>query len=300
MKKERDFAMKNKHAMVLLCSLLFMLIICGPAVKGQTIYKDLKYSALRDLVIPEPQEVTLDNGMILFLLEDHEFPFINMTALTRTGAVYDPDDRIGLADICGTVMRTGGSAEMPGDEMDEMLESIAASVETVISLTNGRATLFTLKDHIDPVLKAFAGVLMHPAFPEDKIELARVEQKSFISRRNDNPGSIASREFSNIIYGKGHVYSRYPEYDHISAMTRDDLVAFHKQFYHPDTTLIAVCGDFSTPDMVKKIELAFEGWEKSAGPVPEPPQVSYDFKPSVNLVAKEEFKQSNIYIISAD
>ncbi len=42
-------------------------------------YKQLKYSKLGDIKIPEVQQVTLKNGMRLFLLEDHELPLISVS-----------------------------------------------------------------------------------------------------------------------------------------------------------------------------------------------------------------------------
>ena len=288
--------MKKKVFCMCVFAVYFLALLFPGGVRAQKAYDELTFPPLKDIVIPEPQVVKLENGLELFLLEDHEFPFITISAMTRTGNVYEPADKLGLAGICGTVMRTGGSTNMQGDEMDEMLEAIAASVETYIDLTYGGARLFTLKDHIDPVLEAFAGILMDPALPEDKIDLARIEMKSMISRRNDDPGAIAAREFTALIYGEGSVYSRYPEYDHIDAISRDDLLAFHRRFYHPDNTIMAVSGDFNTSGMVKKIEEAFKGWEKSSKPVPDIPEFQYDFKPSVNLVVKEDINQSNIYM----
>ncbi len=97
---------------------------------AQKHYKELSYPRLRDIEIPKVERVTLDNGMKLFLLEDHELPLISMSGWIRTGAIYEPADKIGLADITGTVMRTGGTTARTGDEIDEELEQIAASVET--------------------------------------------------------------------------------------------------------------------------------------------------------------------------
>ncbi|UCG60053.1 MAG: insulinase family protein, partial [Phycisphaerales bacterium] len=97
---------------------------CAQQVTG---YKDLKYPTLSEITVPEVERVTLSNGMQLFLLEDHELPLISLSARIRTGSMYEPADKIGLANITGTVMRTGGTTSKTGDELDEELESIAAS-----------------------------------------------------------------------------------------------------------------------------------------------------------------------------
>ena len=72
-------------------------------------YKELKYPKLGDIEIPEVERLTLANGMKLFLLEDHELPLISISARIRTGSVYEPSDKIGLASITGNPILSAGS-----------------------------------------------------------------------------------------------------------------------------------------------------------------------------------------------
>ena len=80
--------------------------------------------------MPEPRRVELDNGMVVMLLEDHELPLIDVIARVRTGGRLEPADKVGLASLTGAVLRTGGTTSMTGDEIDDFLESRAASIET--------------------------------------------------------------------------------------------------------------------------------------------------------------------------
>lgn len=278
-------------------TVLVMLAVCSVAgAKQAPDYRKLKYPALREVKVPEVTRVTLPNGMKLLLLEDHELPLINMSARIRTGSMYEPGEKVGLADITGEVMRTGGTPTMTGDEIDEALEAMAASVETGIGLDAGWASLSVLKEDIDKTLGIMADVLMHPAFPPDKIELAKIQHRSAISRRNDEPGEIASREFAKVIYGESSIYARHTEYATIDAITRDDLVAFHKRFFGPNMMMAAVWGDFETEEMVKKIEQAFAAWEKIDAAVAPAPKVDYEYVRTVNVVPRSDLNQSNILL----
>ena len=257
-------------------------------------YKQLKYPTLGKIEIPQVKRVTLANGMQVFLLEDHELPLVNLSAMVRTGSVYEPADKIGLAAITGTVMRTGGTTSKTGDQIDEQLEQIAASVETGIGLNVGGASMSVLKEDVDTGLSILADVLMNPAFREDKIELAKITHRSSIARRNDFPFSIAVREYTKLIYGPESVYARHTEYATIDNITRDDLVAFHKRFFHPNNTMLAVWGDFDTEQMTEKIEQAFKAWQKADVTPASVPQVKYEFRPTVNVVQKQDMNQSCI------
>ncbi len=264
---------------------------------GRTLEPDkLKYPPLHEVVVPEVQRVTLSNGMRLFLLEDHELPLIHVSALIRVGAIYEPADKVGLADIAGEVMRTGGTTSKTGDELDEELEQIAASVETSIGLSSGSASVSVLKGDIGRALAILADVLMHPAFAQDKIDLAKMQHASAISRRNDTPGEIASREFRKLIYGAESPYARQTEYATIGNITRDDLVAFHQRFFGPNNMMLAVWGDFDAEQMVSKIKAVFADWPQIDSALPGRPEVDYTWQSSVNLVPKPDINQSNIYL----
>ncbi len=275
---------------------LFGLAGSGCSQKQLVHYKDLKYAKLGDIEIPKVERVTLANGMRLFLVEDHELPLISVSARIRVGSIYEPAEKIGLAAITGSVMRTGGTTSKTGDELDEQLERIAASVETSIGLKSGSASMSVLKEDVDTGLAILADVLMNPAFREDKIMLAKIQHRSAIARRNDNVRAIAGREYRKLIYGAASVYARHTEYATIGNISRDDLVAFHKKFYRPNNVMFGVSGDFDTKEMIKKIEKAFEGWEKADVQLPDVPQVHYQFRPTANLVRKEDINQSNIFL----
>jgi zinc protease len=126
--------------------------------------------------------------------------------------------------------------------------------------------------------------------------LAKTQTRSAISRRNDNPGPIAAREFNKLIYGAGSVYARYTEYEHIDNITREDLIEFHQKAYNGKNMMIAVIGDFRTRDMKRIIERTFSDIPGGTARELDFPQVDYSFERSVNFVNKTDVNQSNIRI----
>ncbi len=288
----RSTRLKTATLVLMLAGLVYTAM---PAA-AQKDYRELEYPALNDIVTPTPTRVVLDNGIILYLVEDRRLPMINLSARIGVGAVNEPADKIGLAGITGSVMRTGGSASMSGDEIDETLEGLGAAVETGVGPVSGSAFMSVLKDNVDTVLPILADVLMNPAFPDDKIELAKVTERSTIARRNDDPTNMGFREYRKLIYGAESVYARHAEYATIDAITRDDLVAFHQAWFHPDNTMFGVWGDFDTDEMVKKISDVFGRWEKAGFVRPDLPEVDYAFDSSVNFIRKDDINQSTVVL----
>ena len=255
-------------------------------------YRDLKFPPLKPVAIPNVATFTLPNGMKLFLLEDHELPLVSGSARIRTGNLFDPADKVGLAGMTGDVMRSGGTTALTGDQIDERLENIAASVESGIGETSGSVSFSALKENTDEVMTLFRDVLTAPEFRQDKIDLAKSQARSSISRRNDNPGGIAQREFTNIVYGRDTPYGWQVEYATVDRIARDDMVAFHKRYFFPGNVLLAVWGDFDTPEMKAKIEKLFAGWTAQQPPPPPFPKVQAKPTPGIFIGDKQDVTQT--------
>jgi predicted Zn-dependent peptidase len=243
--------------------------------------------------VPTVERRVMDNGMVVFLVEDHDLPLVNMSAMIRTGGIYEPAAKVGLADMVGTVMRTGGTEDWPGDELDVFLENIGATVETGMDEDHGTASLSCLKENLDEVLPIFAQILRAPAFPQEKLDLAKTQTKSSISRRNDDAGQIAWREVFKLYFGADSPYARHPEYDTIAAIERGDLVEFHRYFYHPNNIILVAGGDFETDALYGQLEAVFADWPHVDTYFPPDPELAAT-EPSVNYVFKEDVNQSKI------
>jgi predicted Zn-dependent peptidase len=254
----------------------------------------LRYPALRQTEIPQPVRVVLDNGMVVMLLEDHELPLIDVSARIRTGSRWEPADKIGLASLTGTVLRTGGTTSMTGDEVDDFLEGRAASIETGIGTTSGTASMSCLEQDFADVLKVFADVLRHPVFDEDKIQVAKTQIEAAIARQNDQPNGITFREFDEIVYGADSPYAWNETYDTVANIGRDDLIAWHARYFRPDRIILGLVGDFDAGEARALVEQTFRDWPK--GPEAADPEAAYRkaVEAGVYYVEKNDMTQSNV------
>ncbi len=255
-------------------------------------YKELKYAPLPPLKVPEPVEFTLSNGIKVFLLEDHELPLVSGGALIRTGNLFDPADKHGVAQLTGEVLRSGGTKAKTGDQVDEDLENVAASIESQIGENSGSVSFNCLKENTDHVLQVFKDFLITAEFREDKVDLAKTQLRSEISRRNDDANGIAEREFSDIIYGRNTPYGWRIEYADVDAIHRQDLVDFYHRYYFPANIILEVYGDFSATDMKSKLEELFGDWKYTQSPVPPFPKVQATAQPGVFLATKSDVTQT--------
>ena len=255
--------------------------------------KDLKYPPLREVKIPDITTFTLPNGMRVYMLENHELPVVSGSVTIRTGNLFDPADKVGLAGLTGSVMRTGGTKTRTGEQLDEMLENMAASVESGIGETSGSVSFNALRENTDEVLGIFKDVLTNPEFRQDKIELAKTQTKSGIARRNDDPDGISDREFASIVYGRNNSYGWDMTYEHVDNIKRDDLVQFYNRYFFPANAMLAVYGDFKTDEMRAKLEKLFADWTVKQPAVPPFPEVQKQPNaPGVYQATKSDVTQS--------
>lgn len=272
-------------------------LMAAPPASGQALTPaDIEYPPLNDIEIPQAERVEMPNGMIVFLLEDHDLPLINVSARIRTGSRYEPIEKVGLASITAGVMRTGGAGDRTGAEVDLFLEDRAANMGGGIGASVGTAGMGALTESFGEVLPILADMLRRPRFEVDKIEEAKVQQKSAISRRNDSPGSITSREFVKLVYGAASPYARHTENATIDAITQQDLIDFHERYYHPNHIMLGVTGDFGREEVLAAIEREFGDWQAAEVDLPEEFEISPAEAGKVYFVEKTDVTQTNFRV----
>ena len=259
-------------------------------------YKNLKFPPLRDVEIPKVEKFTLSNGMRVYLLENHELPLISGRALVKAGNLLDPKEKTGLSDLTGGLIRSGGTKSKTQEQLNEALEGIAASVESSIGETSGNVSFSALAESADQVMALFAEVLTQPAFNAGKIENAKIRERSGISRRNDDAGDIAGREFDKALYGKDTPYGFQVEYATIDNIKREDMVALYDRYFFPANIMLSVYGDFKSPEMKAKLEKLFANWAPQRAPVPAMPKVVEKARAGVLLVEKTDVTQTFVRI----
>ncbi|ALO45263.1 M16 family metallopeptidase [Pseudohongiella spirulinae] len=286
--------MQLKNILSLLC--LLALLSSGMLSAQQKPWEEFDYPPINSFDMPALEIFELGNGIRFYLVQDSELPLINLTALIRSGGVIVPDDKVGLHSIVGTVMRSGGSLQYPGDVLNELLEDQAAIIEAGFGFTSGTASMNVLSDDFAELLPVFVDVLTQPVFPEDRLQLALTQQRSSIARRNDDQAGVAGREFQRVIYGQGSPYSRRVEYATLNNISRQDLIDFHRQAVVGENLMIGVSGDFELDVMKDMLREAFADIPAGQQTDLQFPPVDYDFESGVYFVDKSDVNQSYVLL----
>ena len=281
---------------VVLATVMVSVVVPSAWCAAARPWENLSYPPLSEVEVPEVSRHTLDNGLVLLLLEDREFPLVDIHAYLRAGSVFDPAEKVGLASVTARVVRTGGSQTRPGDDLDVHLESIGASIELSSETDRVTITASCLSEHAKEILEILSDLLRRPALPDEKMELAKVDERTSIAARNDEPFTIARREYLKVVYGADSPYARHTEYATIDAITRDDLVSFHQTYYRPDGVVLVITGDFKAGSMKKKVEQLLADWGNPAAPLPAPPPIPEIRPRAIYYAPKTDVTQSTILV----
>lgn len=244
----------------------------------------------------QPKRIELSNGLVILLEEDHELPFINGFIEMRGGSESEPAEKAGLVDLYAQTWRTSGTAQQSGDALDDLLESKAASVETSGDNDSTAVNWSCLKKDEDQVFGIAVDLLLHPAFSEQKLALAKQQEMAGIVRRNDDAGGIAQREAARLVYGTRSPYVRQPEIATTMAVTLADLNAWHAKTVVASNMIVGVEGDFDAAAMEKTLRDTFQGLPRGAA-VPSPDTPVPGPTPGVYLISKRDVDQSNVWIV---
>lgn len=222
--------------------------------------------------LPPYEKVVLQNGLTVYLMEQHEVPLINVSVVVPAGAIYDKTQS-GLATLTASMLMNG-TRKMTKNQLEEELDFVGAQVYTFAGKESaGLNAKFAAKDR-DKVLGLIKDILLTPAFDakefdkEKKLLLAGLEQE------RESPRNVIDDYFDQAVYG-AHVYAN-PAGGRIASvakLTLAEVQQFYKTYYMPNGAALAVAGDFKTAELREKLTTLFNAWPKgrtTIQPVPPP------------------------------
>jgi zinc protease len=223
---------------------------------------------------PEVQTTTLANGMQLLVVERHELPKVAVTLVTRAGAAADPAGREGTAHLAMQVIDRG-TAERDALRLEEELGNLGASLQTFAGREHSTLSLDLLSATLPQAMEVLADITLRPQFPEAEVARERQLQLDALGQESRNANGLAARIRPMLSFGPDHPYGRPARGlpGTMSAISRDDLVRYHADWWRPGSSALVFVGDVTLDQARRLAEQHFGGWSGGAAPavaVPEP------------------------------
>ncbi len=242
---------------------------------------------------PDYELRELSNGLKVFVIEDERTPTLTLRLLIKSGSVMD-GQKTGLAGFAagllnrGTATRDAATFARESDYIGMHLSAAAGSDAIAVSASG-------LTKYTDKILALFSDAVLHPAYPAEQFAKEQRKTLSALAAEKQEPANLGDKLVGKVIYG-AHPYGAYKTPESVQSITREDLVAFHKNTFLPNNATLAIVGDVKTEQILALVEKALAEWK--AGEVPKlvvapAPKLT---GVSVHIVDRPGSVQSNISI----
>ena len=220
--------------------------------------------AKHNSALPGPNDIyreVLPNGITVVTRSNFNSPSVVISGYFDAGALFDPDEKLGLADfVTSALMR--GTKKHNFDEIYNILESAGASLGFNTGVHKSGFSGRSLAEDLPLLLNQLSESLTQPNFPKTEMEKLRAQILTGLAISAEDTSDMASETFDKILY-KDHPYSRPDEGtpETIKKITRDDLVKFHRGHYGPRGMVIAIVGAVEAEEAVRQVKRALGGWQ---------------------------------------
>lgn len=218
--------------------------------------------------LPPHRRVALANGLTLLFMEQHEVPLVSVQIVVRAGGVTDPAGKEGLALLTAELLRRG-TARRTADQIASELDFIGGTLE--IGGDPDRVFLASefMKKDTGAALDLLSDLLRHPGFPDAEVEKVIRQRVDGIKQAKEEARAVLPHYFAAALFGR-HPYARPPEGDErsLASIRREDVVACYERLYGPETTLLAVAGDFVSAEMERVLAEKLGDWKSRGRPLP--------------------------------
>jgi zinc protease len=222
-----------------------------------------------EVAFPAVQRTQLSNGATVLLVERHTAPLVNVSLAVDAGFAADVPEKAGLASLTLDLMDDGTATRDTFAIVDE-LDRLGASISTASTLDLSLVRLQALTGQLRPSIDVLADVVLRPSFPPDMLKLAVQRRLALIGQEKATPTTAAVRLVPPMLYGAAHAYGAPLTGSGFEAtvakLTREDLVGWHRDWFHPSRTTIVVTGDTTMTVVKPELERAFGAWR--SGPAP--------------------------------
>jgi zinc protease len=237
----------------------------------------------------------LPNGVVVLVAERPGVPIVVVRASVDAGAILDPPEKEGLANLTALLL-TRGTTTRSAQESDRAIEFVGGSLESDGGRDSSEIVLSVLRKDLGLGLDLLADALQRPAFQDSEFARAREEVVATVRRSEEDPETVAARVLRRLVF-PGHPYGRPTEGTETSlgAITRDDVVAFHRAAYRPERTVVAVAGDIAAATVRTELEARLGAWSVAV-PAPGSPGAAALGLPSRTEAVQRSLTQATIFL----
>lgn len=237
--------------------------------------------------------VTLGNGMKLVLKENHSSPMITSVVFVNAGARYETEKTNGMTHFLEHML-FDGTSHRDRIQLNETIKEYGGYINAFTRKDLTAYLVLMPKEYIDTGLAIQSDQLFNSTLPESEFPKERKVVIEEIRKDNDVPSDLADYFFNEVVF-EGTPYARtvLGTEQHISTITRDEVMDYYKKFYIPNNMIALIIGDFDTEAMIEKYDSYFGVYDK--GKLPKIDLVNFMI-PKGRKIVETKIATKNYYV----
>lgn len=248
----------------------------------------LSSTALSQFRLPPYEKLELENGLTVYLMEKKDVPLISFSAVFDGGAVKDGAES-GIASFTADALRFG-TENFSRSQIDSLFNFYGSSISTYARQDySGLFTQF-IKENTETFLPVVKEIIMNPAFPETEIEKRKQRWLAELDQAKESPRSVIGSYYNKHIFGDAPYGNPVNgTKSGIGNITLSKVNDFYRTNYRPESSAIAVVGDFNSSEMKELIKKHFGGWKN------EYTKIIMDVR-----MTNAPFEKASVYLVNKD
>jgi zinc protease len=215
-------------------------------------------------IAPQVKKATLENGIMVYTIENHLVPAVFVGGLIETGVIPEagPDGKPGIGAMLANVM-SRGTSETPYEELSERMAYVPFTFSIGGSFKSFSFQGYTLTENADEMMSTGVAMVTSPGLRIDDIENVRRRQMIAARDRFKKTGVAAFYHMFRTLF-RDHPYTTAEGTEEsFRTITAADLKDLHAKYFRPERTSLVVMADMTHEQMRALVVKYFGTWKNN-------------------------------------
>ncbi len=215
--------------------------------------------------LPKIEELKLSNGLQVYVIKNDRLPVVSMQLAVRAGRMHEPQARLGVSEFTADML-VKGTRKRDAFALAKAIDFVGGTIGADATFEATLVSCSVLTRNLPTCLELLPEIITQPSFPDTELTKVREQMLALVRQRLDDAGLMAAAHVQNLLWGNDHVRGWINSEQSVAAIKREDMVAWHKSWFHPNNAVLVVAGDVDPKKLKGDLERAFGGWQKGAVP----------------------------------
>lgn len=181
----------------------------------------------------------LSNGIPVFFINGGTQDVVKLDFVFEAGTWFQKSNMI--ASLCNSMLEEG-SENYQASEIAEKYDFYGAYIQLVADQNQGFVSVVSLGKYLPEILEVTEDLLKRSVFPQYELDVLVAKSRQKFQLENEKVHTLCQKKFTQVLFGESHPYALSNKLEDFNHISRDEIIAFYKSYYHSGNCHIIVAG----------------------------------------------------------